>query len=274
MKLYDKASEAAAYIRKRSSIQSLTCGVVLGTGLSGLRDMIDQSIVILYDEIPHMPSSTVESHAGELIIGTLGDVHVAAFAGRFHYYEGYSADQITFGIRVLKLLGVESLFIGSAVGGLQGEQEAGDIALVTDHINLLPMNPLRGEHDERFGPRFPDMMQTYDMTLRESAHRIATHHSIKLHDAVYVATQGPSLETPAEYQYMNRIGGDLVGMSTVPEVIVARHMSIRVCVLCVISNVCFPLNRLTETTIDDVIQTVEQAAPKMQLLVSELIQTQ
>ncbi len=273
MKLYDKAAQAAEYIRARANINDVTCGVILGTGLSGLREMIEQPIVIAYDDIPYMPSSTVESHAGQLIIGTLHGVRVAAFAGRFHYYEGYSEEEITFGVRVLGLLGAEALFVGSAVGGLQGEQSAGDIALIRDHINLLPINPLRGENDERFGPRFPDMMKSYDELFRQAAHDIAQEENIKLHNAVYVATQGPSLETPAEYQYMNRIGGDVVGMSTVPEVIAARHQGIRVCVLGVISNVCFPLDRLTKTTIEEVLKTVEEAAPKMQLLVSRLIQT-
>ena len=226
---------------------------------------------IPYHEIPHFPVSTVESHAGELLFATLNNVPVIALAGRFHYYEGYSAQELTFPIRVLKSLGVQTLLISNAAGSTRADLEAGDIVLIKDHINLHPDNPLRGRNDDRLGLRFPDMMHAYAPRLRSMAKELGKDLDIELKEGVYVGLQGPNLETPAEYNFINIIGGDLVGMSTVPEVLVARHANMEVLAISVVSNKCFPIESLTETTLEEVIEVVGKASNKLTKLVFNLV---
>ncbi|MEO1513678.1 MAG: purine-nucleoside phosphorylase [Bacteroidota bacterium] len=268
--LYENAQEAARFIQEKSLL-SPTIGIILGTGLSGLVHLMEEKITIPYDDIPHFPTSTVQSHKGQLVIGRLNGCPVLAMAGRFHYYEGYSMQQVTFPVRVMKLLGIQTLLVSNAAGSIHAEMKAGDLILIKDHINLQPENPLRGPNDERFGPRFPDMMKTYDLKLRQQALAVAERLGIPLREGIYVGLQGPNLETPAEYLYMHRIGGDLVGMSTVPEVIVARHMGLAVLAMSVVSNQCHPPEVIQETTVEQVIAVVEGVAPQMQQIIGELI---
>ena len=205
---------------------------------------------IKYAEIIHFPVSTVESHQGELIFGYLEDIPIVAMAGRFHYYEGYSMKEVTFPVRVLKFLGIQHLFVSNAAGSMNPHIRGGDLVFISDHINLQPENPLRGINDERLGPRFPDMMKVYNQTLNERALIFAANNSIRAHIGIYVGLQGPNLETPAEYAFMNRIGGDIVGMSTVPEVIVAKHMDLPVFAMSVVSNQSYPKEMMKEVTLE------------------------
>lgn len=270
MSLYNQIQDCLQYIQTHTQRQP-TIGLVLGTGLSSLADEIEEPLVLNYSDLPHFPTTTVASHRGQLIFGKLSGKFVVAMAGRFHYYEGYSMQEVTFPIRVLKFLGVEQLILSNAAGGLQATIEAGDLVVIRDHINLHAAHPLRGENDERIGPRFPDMMYAYDEKMRKQALKIAKENGIRAHEGVYVGLQGPSLETPAEYNYLNVIGGDVVGMSTVPEVIVARHLGLSVFVLSVVSNKCFPINQLTPTTLEEVIEVTERVAPKAALIVREML---
>ncbi|HMN88971.1 MAG TPA: purine-nucleoside phosphorylase [Saprospiraceae bacterium] len=269
--LYEHIQEALRFIRQRTDFQPKT-GIILGTGLGNLVNDIAVAAAIRYEEIPHFPVSTVQSHRGQLIFGHLAGHPVVAMAGRFHYYEGYSMQQVTFPIRVMKFLGVEQLFISNAAGGTSQHFQAGDIVFVKDHINLQPENPLRGSNDERLGPRFPDMLHTYDRALNARALAIAQANGIRAHEGVYLGLQGPNLETSAEYQFIHRIGADLVGMSTIPEVLVARHSGLRLFVLSVVTNKCFPLEDIRETTVEDVIAVAQAAEPKMTLIVKALLQ--
>ena len=270
MSLYDKIEEAKQFLAPYVDA-SCSIGIILGTGLGGLTDKIKIRDQVDYSEIPNFPLSTVESHAGKLIFGTLNGVPVVALSGRFHYYEGYSAKELTFPVRVLKAIGVETLIVSNAAGGTREDIEAGDLVLIRDHINLHPDNPLRGPNDERLGPRFPDMLNTYSVELRNKAKAVAEDLGIDLKEGVYAGLQGPNLETPAEYKYINIIGGDLVGMSTVPEVIVARHSGMEVLALSVVSNKCFPIESITETTIEEVLKVVGEASEKTALLVENLV---
>lgn len=269
--LYEKIEDAVRFIRSRTNFQP-DYGVILGTGLGALIDDIEKVAEISYSIIPHFPVSTVQSHKGQLIFGYLAGKPIVAMAGRFHYYEGYSMEQVTFPVRVLKFLGIKHLFISNAAGGTSPHFMPGDIVFVRDHINLHAENPLRGENDERLGPRFPDMLKTYDRAMNAKALAIAQAHNIRAHEGVYVGLQGPNLETPAEYQFVHRIGGDLVGMSTIPEVLVARHSDLPVFVLSVVTNKCIPLEELTETTVDEVIAVAQAAEPKMTLIVKALLE--
>ncbi len=268
--LYDQIQESLQYLRQKVTLTP-RFGIILGTGLGNLTDEIDIETEIPYGDIPHFPVSTVQSHKGKLIFGQLAGQPIVAMAGRFHYYEGYSMKQVTFPVRVLQQLGIERLIISNVSGSTNADIEAGDIVFVKDHINLQPENPLRGHNDERLGPRFPDMLDTYDRELNAQALRIAAEYNIRAHEGVYVALQGPNLETPAEYQYLHRIGGDLVGMSTVPEVLVARHMGLPIFVLSVVSNKCYPLEEIRKTTVESVIALAKEVEPKMRKVVVELI---
>lgn len=268
--LYDQIQEAIDFIRQKTTFQP-QFGIILGTGLGNLTEEIEIEFSIDYSEIPHFPVSTVESHKGQLIFGKLAGKNIVAMAGRFHYYEGYSMKQVTFPIRVLKFLDIEKLFISNVSGSTNPDYEAGDIVFVKDHINLQPESPLRGANDNRLGPRFPDMLQTYDKELNAKGLEIANKNGISAHEGVYLALQGPNLETPAEYNFIHRIGGDLVGMSTVPEVIVAKHMGLSVMVISVVSNKCFPIETITETTLEEVIVLAKEVEPKMRLIIRELI---
>ncbi len=268
--LYKQVQEALDIIRMKTDFQPKH-GIILGTGLGGLTNQIKIVKQIAYHEIPHFPLSTVQSHSSKLIFGYLGEQAVVAMAGRFHYYEGYSMKQVTFPVRVLKMLGIERIIISNVSGSLNVAINAGELVLVRDHINLQPDNPLRGINDDRFGPRFPDMLHTYDRSMIEKAKSIAQKADYTIHEGVYVGLQGPNLETPAEYEYLHRIGGDLVGMSTVPEVIVARHMGLPVFVISVVSNKCYPIAEIKETKVEDVIALARQAEPRMSHIVKELL---
>lgn len=270
MSLFDQIQETVQYIQQQTTFQPTT-GIVLGTGLGNLTAEIEVTARFLYKDLPHFPLSTVDSHKGELVLGTLNNHPVAVMAGRFHFYEGYTMQQVTFPVRVLKYLGIQQLFLSNAAGGLNPDYEGGDIALVKDHINLQPANPLTGPNDERIGPRFPDLLHTYDAALRAKALSYAQANNIKLHEGVYVCLQGPNLETPAEYRFMHIIGGDLVGMSTVPEVLVARHMDLKVLVISVVTNKCYPIEELSETTLEEVIAVAALAEPKVTALVKHLL---
>ena len=227
--------EAVNYINSVTSSFNPQVAIILGTGLGGIADNIDVAYSIPYGDIPNMPVSTVQGHAGRLIFGTIGSVKVVAMQGRFHYYEGYTMKQVTFPVRVLAKLGIDYLFVSNASGGINTSFCVGDLMIITDHINLLP-NPLIGPNNEQLGPRFPDMHDCYAKAVRDKATDIANELNIKLQYGVYVGTTGPSFETQAEYRYFKAIGGDAVGMSTVPETIVARHMGVPVFGVSVITN--------------------------------------
>lgn len=271
LQLFDQIQEAVSFLKGKSSTQA-RFGLILGTGLSGLADDLTETTEIPYEDIPHFPASTVQSHRGKLIFGRLGGVPVVALAGRFHYYEGYSMEQVTFPVRVLKFLGIERIIISNASGSVNPAIEAGDIVFVRDHINFMAENPLRGHNDERLGPRFPDMLATYDRKLNAQALKLARKMGIPAHEGIYLGLPGPNLETPAEYQFFHRIGADLVGMSTVPEVLVAKHMELPIFVVSVVANKCYPLEDIQETSVEDVIAKVGETSPRLQALVKELLQ--
>lgn len=268
--LYDTIQDAVNYLKSQSTLIP-RFGLILGTGLSDLADEITEATEIAYGDIPHFPVSTVQSHRGKLILGKLAGIPIVAMAGRFHYYEGYSMEQVTFPVRVMKFLGIERLIISNASGSVNPAIEAGDIVFVRDHINFMADNPLRGHNDERLGPRFPDMLGTYDRQLNAQALQMARKMGIPSHEGIYLGLQGPNLETPAEYQFFHRIGADLVGMSTVPEVLVAKHMELPIFVVSVVSNKCYPLEDIKETSVEDVIAKVGETSPRLQALVKELI---
>ena len=233
--MLQQINETAAYIRER--VQNLPrIGVILGSGLGNLSDLIDVEVEMKYADIPHMPVSTVQGHSGRLLFGKLAGREVVAMAGRFHYYEGYDMKQVTFPVRVMRHLGVETLFVSNAAGGMNKEFRVGDVMVITDHINLFPENPLRGKNYAELGPRFPAMTEAYSHALIDMADDIAREDGIRLMHGVYVGTPGPTFETPAEYEYFRVIGGDAVGMSTVPEVIVANHAGMRVFGVSVITD--------------------------------------
>lgn len=236
--------------------------VILGTGLGQLAEEVDLTIAIEYDDIPHFPVSTVESHHGRLLFGHLGGKPIVAMQGRFHYYEGYSMQEIVFPVRVARSLGVQTLIVSNACGGLNPNFSRGDIMLINDHINFLGDNPLIGPNDDELGPRFPDMSEPYTERLIDTAESVALDLSIKMHEGVYLAVSGPMLETKAEYRYMRQLGADVVGMSTVPEVISAVHMGLEVLGISVITDECFP-DALEAVSLDDVLEAAGLAEPKM-----------
>jgi len=268
---YKEVLAATNFIKEKIKEFKAQFGIILGTGLGGLVNEIDIVLTIDYKDIPNFPLSTVETHTGRLIFGQLGGKNVVAMQGRFHYYEGYSMLQVTFPVRVLKLLGIEKLFISNAAGGLHPEQEKGDLMIIKDHINLHYENPLRGENIEEFGPRFPDMFECYSPLLIEKGLTIAKENNIRCIAGIYAGVPGPNLETKAEYVYLNKIGADAVGMSTVPEVIVAVHMNLPVFAVSVITDICYPPDRLQAVDIPEIIAVAGQAEPKMTLLLKELI---
>jgi len=248
-------------------------GIILGTGLGKLVDDIDIEHTIDYKDIPHFPISTVESHSGKLIFGKISQKPVVVMQGRFHYYEGYSAKQITFPVRVMKLLGIEKLFISNACGGVNPDHEVGELMIIEDHINLHPDNPLRGPNLDEFGPRFPDMSEPYDKKMIAQAKEIARKNNIKIHTGVYASVTGPNLETPAEYRYVRILGADVVGMSTIPENLVARHMDIPVFAISVITDLGID-GRIEKITIEDVLAAASKAEPNMTKIFRELIAIQ
>lgn len=265
--LYEKAEAARYYIQQEIGDIQLQGCIITGTGLGEVWKELEIVTTISYHNIPHFPLNTVTSHAGNLYICNYGDKHIAILSGRFHYYEGYEAAQVAFPIRVMKSLGINRVLLTNVAGGLNKEYEAGSIVAVVDHINIQPGHVLRGINDDRFGSRFPDMLKTYDLEGIEKMQAFAQSKSLKLHRGVYLALQGPSLETPAEYQYLKNIGADLVGMSTVPEVIAAVHMNMKVIALSVVSNVCYPIESITETTLEEVIAVAKKTIPSLNLLI-------
>jgi purine-nucleoside phosphorylase len=265
-----KINEAHDFINKKIAPKDELIGVVLGTGLGALVDEIKIELEINYADIPHFPVSTVESHSGKLIFGTLAGKPVVAMQGRFHYYEGYSMKEITFPIRVMHLLGVKSLLISNACGGMNPQFAKGDILVITDHINLLGDNPLIGANLDDFGPRFPDMSEPYTKRLIDLAESEALSLGFSLRRGVYVAVAGPCLETRAEYRFLKQIGADVVGMSTVPEVIVAVHQGMRVLGLSVITDECFP-DSLVEANVEDIIATAMAAQPRLTAVMKQVI---
>ena len=232
----DRIQETAAWIKNRVGGEMPKTAIILGTGLGELVTHIDIKESISYKEIPNFPISTVEGHSGHLIFGNLGSKYIMAMQGRFHYYEGYSMKEATFPVRVMKELGVKTLFVSNAAGGMNPDFKVGDLMIITDHINLFPDHPLRGKNYAELGPRFPAMNEAYSRRLIEKAREIAKNENIRLMEGVYVGTQGPTFETPSEYRFFYRIGGDAVGMSTVPEVIVARHGGMEVFGMSVITD--------------------------------------
>ena len=266
----NKVGEAADYLKTRLH-KNITVACVLGTGMNRLEEMVDQEMVIPYEDIPHTPMSTVESHSGRLISGRLGNKHILILAGRYHYYEGYEMDVVTFFIHVLNQLGVKTIIFTNAAGGLNPHYTSGDIVMIKDHINLFPQNPLRGRNDAGVGPRFPDMLFTYDAKLREEVKLHSLDLKIPFKEGVYLGWQGPSLETPAEYKMARMFGADLVGMSTIPEVIVAKYYGLRIAAFSIVSNTCFPISELKETALEDIIRMVNGSGEKLSELVSGLI---
>lgn len=262
--------ETTQFINKASSLKP-DVGIILGTGLGGLAKEISVESIISYNDIPHFPISTVETHEGKLILGTLGNKSVVAMQGRFHYYEGYSMKQITFPVRVMKRLGINCLLISNACGGMNPQFRRGDLMVIDDHINLIGDNPLIGPNLDDFGPRFPDMSEPYSKHLIELAEEIALENKIKLQKGVFVAVSGPTLETRAEYRFLRMIGADVVGMSTVPETIVAVHCGLKVLGISVITDECFP-DALKPVDINEIIETANQAEPKLTLIMKQVIE--
>lgn len=268
--LLEKIKETVNFIEAKVNFKP-QYGIILGTGLGNLVNEIEVVATLEYGDIPNFPVSTVESHKGKLIFGLLGGKKVVAMQGRFHYYEGYSMQEVTFPVRVLKFLGIEILFLSNASGGLNPNYRNGHLMILNDHINLQPEHPLRGKNENSLGPRFPDMLHTYDKNLIKKGLEIAHQNNIDCHEGVYVSVQGPCLETPAEYKYFHIIGGDAVGMSTVPEIIVAKHMELNVFAISVITDMGYPKELIQETSLQDVINVAKVAEPKMTLVLKELI---
>ncbi len=267
--LFDQIQEAAAAIRSRWS-GTPAAGIILGTGLGNLTEDIADRVVIPYEEIPHFPRSTAPSHKGQLVCGSLAGKPVVAMEGRLHFYEGWSLQQVTFPVRVMKALGCPVLIVSNACGGMNPQWGKGDLMLIEDHINLLGDNPLIGPNDERLGDRFPDMCNAYDRELLKLARKVALEERIVCQQGVFVAVSGPNLETRAEYRFLRAIGADVVGMSTVPEVIVAVHSRMRVLGISVITDVCLP-DALEPVSIPEIIETANKAEKKLRVLVNRVV---
>ena len=267
--LISKINETLEVIKKITT-EEYPFGIILGTGLGGLAKDIDVQHEIEYEDLPHFPLSTVESHHGKLIFGKIGDKNVVAMQGRFHFYEGYSMKQITYPVRVMKFLGVKTLLVSNACGGMNPIYKRGDVMLMVDHINLLGDNPLIGMNEDSLGPRFPDMSEPYDLELIKVAEEVALENKIKVQKGVYVAVPGPNLETKAEYRFLRSIGADVVGMSTIPENIVANHMGIKVLGISIVTDECFP-DSLKPVNVEEIISTAMKAEPKMTLIMKEVV---
>jgi purine-nucleoside phosphorylase len=261
--------EAVEALQKRCSLKP-EAGIILGTGLGSLGDSFHQEAVVPYEDIPHFPVSTVESHAGELAFGHIGGRVVAVMRGRAHYYEGYTMKQVAFPVRVLRGLGAQVLLVTNATGGMNPYFEAGDICAVVDHVNLMGDNPLIGPNDESLGPRFPDMSEPYDRALISLGEKVALELGIPLHKGVFVAVAGPNLETAAEYRFLRNLGGDVVGMSLVPENLAAVHGGMRVLALSVVTDVCRP-DHLEPVSIPKILEEAGRTAPILDRLVSEIV---
>ncbi len=266
--MLERIQETAAFLKSRLPFQAHTA-IILGTGLGNLAHAITDKIEIPYSDIPNFPVSTVEGHNGKLLCGKLGNKHVLAMQGRFHFYEGYSMKEVTFPIRVMRELGIQTLFVSNASGGMNPNFHIGDLMIITDHINLFPEHPLRGQNIP-YGPRFPDMGEAYDKHLITLAKQIAAEKGFTLQEGIYLGTQGPTFETPAEYRMFHRMGADAVGMSTVPEVIVARHCGIRVFGISVITDLGLE-GQVIEVSHEEVQKAADAAQPIMTEIIQELI---
>ena len=266
--MLERIQETAAFLKGKMHTHPETA-IILGSGLGKLVDEITDKYEINYTDIPHFPVSTVEGHSGKLIFGKLGDKDIMAMQGRFHFYEGYSMKEVTFPVRVMRELGIKTLFVSNAAGGMNPDFEIGDLMIITDHINFFPEHPLRGKNIE-YGPRFPDMSEAYNKELIRKANEIAAEKRIKVQHGIYIGTQGPTYETPAEYKMFRILGADAVGMSTVPEVIVANHCGIRVFGISVITDLGVE-GKIVEVTHEDVQKAADQAQPLMTTIMRELI---
>ncbi len=266
--MLEKIKETTSYLKNKTGFRP-EAGIILGTGLGGLVKDIEIIHSLEYENIPNFAVSTVEGHKGRLIFGNLSGKKIVAMQGRFHYYEGYNMKEVTFPVRVMKYLGIEYLLVSNASGGVNPEYEIGDLMVLNDHINLLP-SPLIGQNHEEFGPRFPDMSEPYDHEMITIAMTIARKNNIRAHQGCYVGVTGPALETPKEYMYFRIIGGDTVGMSTIPEIIVGRQMGLRCFGVSIITDLGVP-GRIVKVTLEDVKKAAEQAEPDMTLIIKEIL---
>ena len=264
-----KVTESVEFINQKSKIKS-EIAIILGTGLGRLAEDIKEKEIIPYSEIPNFPVSTVQSHSGNLVLGKLGNKEVVAMQGRFHYYEGYSLKEVTFPVRVMKKLGADIIIISNAAGGMNRFFKRGDLMLITDHLNLFGDNPLIGPNDEEFGPRFPDMSETYSQKLIELVKKVALKEKIRLQEGVYAGLTGPTLETSAEYRFLISIGADAVGMSTVPEVIVANHMEMKVLGISCITDLAID-GVIVKTSIEEILKAASDAEPIITKLIKKVI---
>ncbi|HOF98547.1 MAG: purine-nucleoside phosphorylase [Paludibacteraceae bacterium] len=267
--MLEKIQETADFLLAKMPMRPKT-GIILGTGLGNLVTQMDIEMEIPYETIPNFPVSTVEGHKGKLILGKLGGVEVLAMQGRFHFYEGYDMKAVTFPVRVMKALGIKNLLVSNAAGGMHPDFEIGDLMIITDHINLFPEHPLRGKNFEELGPRFPDMSEAYCKDFIVKAKQIAERNHIKVVEGVYVGTSGPTFETPAEYRYFRAIGGDAVGMSTVPEVIVANHAGMKCFGISIITDLGVP-GKIVEVSHEEVQKIGDSVQPLMTLIMKELV---
>lgn len=269
--MFEKINDTVKFLQNEIEITP-TVGIILGSGLNSLVKSIHTEDIINYDIIPHFPNATVDGHDGKLVFGKIAGTEVVALQGRFHYYEGHSMQDVTYPIRVMKQIGVKTLLVCNAAGGLNPDFKTGDIMLINDHINLFPENPLRGKNFNKLGPRFPDMSKVYDRELLSIARTIGEEENLNLKEGVYIGSPGPTLETPAEYRMMRILGADATGMSTVPEIIVARHMDIKCFGVSVITNESEPEDPDKITTHDEVLANAEAVAEKMITLFTKLIE--
>ena len=267
--MLEKIQETADFLLAKMPMRPKT-GIILGTGLGNLVTQMDIEMEIPYETIPNFPVSTVEGHKGKLILGKLGGVEVLAMQGRFHFYEGYDMKAVTFPVRVMRALGIKNLLVSNAAGGMHPDFEIGDLMIITDHINLFPEHPLRGKNFEELGPRFPDMSEAYCKDFIVKAKQIAERNHIKVVEGVYVGTSGPTFETPAEYRYFRAIGGDAVGMSTVPEVIVANHAGMKCFGISIITDLGVP-GKIVEVSHEEVQKIGDSVQPLMTLIMKELV---
>lgn len=267
--MLDQINQTADFIKDKTGFEP-EYGIILGTGLGALIDEVEIETTLDYTDIPNFPVSTVESHKGRLVFGKLGDKNIVAMQGRFHYYEGYDMKQVTFPVRVMKVLGIKGLFVSNACGSVNPAIKTGDMMIIHDHINLLPEHPLRGKNIDELGPRFPDMSEPYKRKWIEMAQDIANQNGLEIHKGVYASVQGPNLETAAEYKWLNIIGADVVGMSTIPEVLVARHMNTPCFAISVITDEGFH-QELEPVSVEDVIAAANKTEPKMTQIMKELI---
>jgi purine-nucleoside phosphorylase len=267
--MLEKIKATATFINDKVK-RPIDAGIILGSGLGGLVNEIEIELTIPYSEIPNFPVSTVEGHSGKLIIGKLGGKTVLAMQGRFHYYEGYSMLEVTFPVRVMKMMGINTLFVSNASGGLNPDYKVGDVVIISDHINFFPEHPLRGKNINELGTRFPDMSQSYDQHLRNKAKAIALKNGITVREGVYVGVSGPTFETPAEYLMFRHLGADIVGMSTVPEVIVARHADMTVFGISIVTDSGVP-GQIVEISHEEVQEVAMKAEPNMTLILKELV---